>query len=110
MFKSSPSSVSHLDPGQLHRALMSDDVVLVDVREPDEHRAERIAGAVNLPLSAFDPKALPAAGGRTLVLHCAGGVRSVKALEICRRQGVDVRHHLAGGLNAWKAAGLPVVR
>lgn len=79
------------------------------MRERDEHRAERIEGTINMPLSQFDPTAL-AADGKPVVLHCQGGVRSAKALEACRRTGVDVRHHLQGGINAWKAAGLPTVR
>lgn len=104
------STAQHIDAGQLHDGLKRGDVVLVDVREPDEHRAERIEGAINLPLSCFDPKTLPAVRGQTIVLHCAGGVRSAKALDICRQRGVEIRGHLSGGINAWKAAGLPTVR
>jgi len=110
MSSPTPFAGRDLDPAQLQNALAADNVVLVDVREPAEFRAERIAGAVNRPLSAFDPKALPQAQGKTLVLQCAGGVRSARALDLCRRGGVEVRHHLAGGLSAWKTAGLPVVR
>ena len=104
------SAAPHLDAGQLHDGLKRGDIVLVDVREPREHQAERIEGAVNLPLSRFDPKALPAVQGQAVVLHCAGGVRSAKALDACRQHGVEVRGHLTGGINAWKAAGLPTVR
>lgn len=85
-------------------------MVLIDVREPDEHRSERIKGAIPMPLSNFDPKALPDAGDKTIVLHCAGGVRSAKAVALCRQHGVKVEHHLAGGLSAWKANGLPTQR
>lgn len=110
MSMSNPIAVHDLDARQLHNALKSGEIVLVDVREPDEHRAERIEGAMNLPLSRFDPATLPEVRERSIVLHCAGGVRSAKALDLCRRQGFEVRGHLAGGLNAWKAAGLPTVR
>jgi len=110
MFGISRSPVQNLDANQLHKALSASEVVLVDVRERDEHRSERIDGAVNMPLSQFDPAALPTAPGKIVVLHCQGGVRSAKALDACRRAGVDVRHHLQGGINAWKAAGLPTVR
>lgn len=110
MFGLSPSKFQNLDPDQLQAGLKRGDMVLVDVREPDEHRAERIAGAICQPLSCFDPAAMPCATGKTVVLHCAGGVRSAKALEACRRAGVPVTHHLAGGIAAWKARGLPTVR
>lgn len=110
MFGISPSPAHTFDADQLHTALKRSDLLLVDVRERDEHGTERIDGAVNMPLSQFDPHALPVAAGKTVVLHCQGGVRSAKALDACRRAGVDVRHHLQGGINAWKAAGLPTVR
>ncbi len=110
MFGISRSPAQNLDASQLHKALKASEVVLVDVRERDEHRAERIEGATNMPLSQFDPAALPVVSGKTVVLHCAGGVRSARAIEACQRAGVDVRHHLQGGINAWKAAGLPTVR
>ena len=85
------------------------DPLLIDVREPDEFAAERIDGALNLPLSAFDPSALPDAGGRTIVLQCAGGKRSAMALDRCRKAQESIDTHLAGGIAAWKAAGLPTV-
>jgi rhodanese-related sulfurtransferase len=100
----------NLDPDQLQAGLKRGDMVLVDVREPDEHKAERIAGALSQPLSRFDPAALTAYPGKTVVLHCAGGVRSAKGLDTCHRAGVSVTHHLAGGITAWKACGLPTIR
>jgi rhodanese-related sulfurtransferase len=98
-----------LTPRQLKAALDAKDILLVDVREADEFAAERILGAVNMPLSSFNPAALPDAGGRTLVLQCAGGKRSAMAVDQCRLAGQAIDTHLAGGLAAWKAAGLPTV-
>jgi len=77
-------------------------VVLVDVREPAEFAAERIAGAINHPLSRFDPALLPA--GR-VILHCGVGKRSAMAMARCDAAVT----HMAGGLAAWKAAGLPTL-
>ena len=82
---------------------------MIDVRETHEFEGEHIAGALNFPLSSFDPAALPEADDRYIVLSCAGGVRSVRAAEACHAQGLDIEHHLAGGLNAWKAVGFPTV-
>lgn len=90
---------------ELQEALAARRVVLIDVREPGEHAAARIEGSINLPLSAFDPAALPEG---ELVLHCAGGKRSRLAAEQCARAGIRVSGHLAGGLAAWQAARLPV--
>jgi rhodanese-related sulfurtransferase len=98
-----------LSPQQVKAALAAHEILLIDVREPAEFAAERIDGALNAPLSTFDPGALPDAGGRTIVLQCAGGKRSATAVEHCQRAGRAIETHLAGGLMAWKAAGLPTV-
>jgi len=100
----------NLRPDEVKQALDAGKIVLIDVREPHEFAAERIAGAENYPLSCFDPSTLPDPGDREIVLSCAGGVRSLKAMDQCLMAGLEVRHHLAGGLNAWKAAGLPTER
>ncbi len=98
-----------LTPQQVKAALDAREILLIDVREPAEFAAEKIAGAVNVPLSTFDPAALPDAGGKTIVLQCAGGKRSALAVEQCRKADQAIDTHLAGGLAAWKAAGLPTV-
>jgi rhodanese-related sulfurtransferase len=98
-----------LRPEQIRAALDAHEILLVDVREPHEFAAERIHGAVNAPLSTFDPHRLPDAGGRTVVLQCGSGKRSATAIDQCRKAGRAVDAHLAGGIVAWKAAGLPTV-
>jgi rhodanese-related sulfurtransferase len=98
-----------LTPRQVKTALDAHEILLIDVREPAEFAAEKIAGATNVPLSTFNPAALPDAGGKTIVLQCAGGKRSAMAVDLCRKAGLAVETHLAGGLMAWKAAGLPTV-
>jgi rhodanese-related sulfurtransferase len=86
------------------------EIVLVDVRELNEHNAERIKGAVSVPLSRLETAKLPDADGKRIVMHCAGGVRSARAVTVCRKRGLTVDHHLAGGIAAWKAHGLPTIR
>lgn len=98
-----------LTPKQVKAALDARQILLIDVREPAEFAAERIDGALNLPLSTFNPSALPDAAGKTIVLQCAGGKRSAMAVDQCRKADQAIETHLAGGLAAWKAAGLPTV-
>jgi rhodanese-related sulfurtransferase len=98
-----------LTPAQVKAAFDAQEILLIDVREPAEFAEERIAGAKNIPLSSFDPTALPDAGGKTIVLQCAGGKRSAMAVGKCRQANQAIETHLAGGLMAWKAAGLPTV-
>jgi rhodanese-related sulfurtransferase len=100
---------SDLTPQQVKAALDADQILLIDVREPAEFTAEKIAGAVNVPLSVFSPAALPDAHGKTIVLQCAGGKRSAMAIDKCRMANLAIETQLAGGLAAWKVAGLPTV-
>jgi rhodanese-related sulfurtransferase len=93
-----------LEPAEVNAGMAQGKLVLVDVREPNETAAERIPGAVLMPLSQFDPAALPKG---EVVLTCLGGKRSALALARCREAGVPVKTHMRGGLTAWKAAGLP---
>jgi rhodanese-related sulfurtransferase len=101
-------SVRDLMPEEVAEGLAADNILLIDVREPNETARERIHGAVLSPLSHFDPVDLPDPKGRTVVFTCASGVRSMKAVEIVQAAGLSFDAHLAGGITAWKAAGLPV--
>lgn len=101
------AKMENLAPADVARLLADDAILLIDVREPGEYAVECIDGAMLCPLSSFDPDALPDPGARKLVFHCAGGVRSAKAMAACAKAGVDFAGHLAGGINAWKQAGLP---
>jgi rhodanese-related sulfurtransferase len=104
--------MTHLQevPAQTIKQQLHDrEIVLIDVREPAEHAAERIPGALSFPLSTFDPAALPQHDGHEIVFHCAGGKRSAAAVARCLEQGLPYARHMTGGLQAWKAAGLPTV-
>ncbi|MCP2679789.1 rhodanese-like domain-containing protein [Maricaulaceae bacterium NA33B04] len=94
-------------PQQTAEALDAGEIILVDVREAGEYHEARIPGALLLPLSTFDPAALPVGQGRKVVLHCKAGGRSAKAIEACQAAGVDVDTHMMGGIGEWIAAGLP---
>jgi rhodanese-related sulfurtransferase len=84
--------------------------VLLDVREPHEWRAGHAPGAVHLPLGA------PAAGaglptearGRPVVVICRSGNRSRRSAALLKERGVEAVD-VIGGMQAWAAAGLPVV-
>jgi rhodanese-related sulfurtransferase len=102
--------VENWTPEQTAEALEAGEITLVDVREPGEYENERIPGALLMALSSFEPGALPTGQGRRVVLHCAAGGRSAQALEACRVANVDVTTHIAGGIGAWKQAGLAYLR
>ena len=68
---------------------------------------ERYPEAFLLPLSMFDPHAIPDPAGRAVVFACRSGNRSVTASLAAQAAGLPYDAHLAGGIKAWKAAGLP---
>lgn len=103
------SGVLHeLDASEAHALLQSRQAVLVDVREPAEFGAERIPGALLFPLSGFDPRSLPVDRSRRIIFQCGTGRRSAQAAQRLLDAGSGEAWHLAGGLKAWKAAGLPL--
>lgn len=98
-----------LSPQELQAELDAGRVLLVDVREPSEYEAERIPGALLFPLSTFDATRLPPDGDRRIVFQCGSGKRSAAAAGQRLAAGAPRTAHLAGGIGAWKAAGLPVI-
>src|ERR1700733_285788 len=96
-----------LTPQEGARGLQEGRIILVDVREPNETALERIPGSVLVPLSTFDPADIPEPGGREVVFSCRSGRRSVTASLAAQEQGFAYGSHLAGGILAWKSAGLP---
>lgn len=101
---------AEIDPRQLAKMIDAGQALVVDVREPNEFADGHVPGAINLPLSVFDPAAVPHPGTRTVVLNCLGGKRSGMALDQCATAKAAIDTHLAGGFKAWADAGLPVER
>lgn len=103
-----PPVIVGLSREEVKRGLAEGGMLLVDVREPHEFEAGHIPGSVSMPLSAFDPDALAAEGEKRVVLSCAAGIRSARALEFLQANGIDLREHYAGGFKDWLGAGEPV--
>lgn len=102
-------TIENLNPQDVARWLAERAIVLIDVREPSEYAVERIHGALLYPLSTFDPRALPDSGDRKVVFHCGSGMRSANAVAACGAAGLPFNSHMKGGIQAWKAAGLPTI-
>ena len=98
-------TIVDLDRDAVKRGLADGSILLVDVREPHEFASGHIPGSVSMPLSTFDPHAIPQEAGKRVVFSCAAGVRSVRAIEIAQAYGHDVREHYKGGFKEWAMAG-----
>ena len=98
-------------------AAKSDDVVIVDIRDPREiDRDGRIPGAfactrgmLEFWIDPASPYAKPIFGeDRKFVFHCAGGLRSALAAKTAQDMGLKPVAHIGGGFAAWRDAGGPV--
>jgi len=103
-------AVEDLSVENVKAGMDAGEILLVDVREPDELALERIPGAVYMPLKSFDPAALPDPAGRRLVFSCRSGNRSITASLLAQQAGLPYDAHMAGGIKAWKAAGFETER
>ena len=99
--------VHDLTPEDVSKGMAEGRYLLVDVREPNEVAVEAYPGGVVVPLSGFEPKDIPDPGGKQVVFACRSGKRSVTASLAAQAAGLAYDKHLAGGMLAWKAAGLP---
>lgn len=102
-----PPTVRDLAPEEVAHGIRDGKMLLVDVREPNETLVEAYPDAVLVPLSSFDPTAIPDPAGKQVVFACRSGKRSVTASLAAQERGYRYDAHLAGGIIAWKAAGLP---
>ncbi len=99
--------VQNLTPEEVVRGLAEGRMLLIDVRELNETSVESYPDAVIVPLSVFDPSAIPDPQGKQVVFACRSGRRSITASVAAQDAGYPYKSHLAGGIIAWKAAGLP---
>lgn len=84
--------------------------VILDVRTPKEFEAGHLIGAVNIDVNS--PDFADRVGGldksKTYLVHCASGVRSVKACDKLSKLDFQKLYNLTGGYRAWVKAGQPV--
>jgi rhodanese-related sulfurtransferase len=82
---------------------------LVDVREPVEHAEDHIDGAKLIPLGQLEKRVAEIDRKAPVVVMCRSGKRGSEALKKLKGLGFNDVRNLAGGILAWKAAGLPLV-
>ncbi len=99
--------VPEIDAAEAHTLVERGGALLLDVREDDEWGAGHAPRATHTVLSQLDPAAVSTA--LPVVAICRSGKRSGLAAQALAAAGHDV-HNLTGGMQAWSAAGLPVVR
>ena len=106
------TSYEHVDAQTFADRIAERDVVLLDVRTPEEYAAGHLRGAVNLPLGAddFADRVADLDDDATYAVYCRSGVRSQQAMEAMRGAGIEAVYDLDGGITAWTESGRPTVR
>jgi rhodanese-related sulfurtransferase len=105
-------AIPTIDAAEAERRLREDPAgpLLVDVREANEFEAVRAPGAVLVPMSAFAARAGELPPDRPLMVVCHLGGRSAAAAGFLIRSGRTDVVNVAGGMDAWERAGLPIRR
>ncbi len=93
----------------LSEALVEDAPFIVDVRQPEEFAGGHIEGAINIPLRELGQALGELPADDAIVLVCGSGHRSTIGMAALQVAGFGDVKSLAGGMNAWTAAELPVV-
>lgn len=96
-----------IDPKSLKRRLDEGSAILIDIREPSEFAREHILGARLVPLSTVDRHDFDREHGKAVVFHCRSGNRTAANAGRLLAGDFAEAYALEGGLEAWKAAGLP---
>lgn len=107
-----PPAIPSIDVVEAERRLREDEdrPVLLDVREPDEFSAVRVAGALLVPTSVFMTRVADVPADRPVMVMCHIGGRSAAVAGYLIRAGRNDVVNVAGGMDAWERAELPVRR
>ena len=104
------ASIKEINPDEVKAKL--NEFCFVDVRNPDEWSGNlgHIKDSIKIPLSELGGRFSEIPKDRSLVMVCRSGARSGRATEFLQEQGFNNVMNLRGGMMAWNALGLPVVK
>jgi len=95
-------AVRPIEPAELKRRLEAgEELVLLDVREPDEVAICRIEGSRNVPVSEITARLAELDPDRPTVCICHHGIRSANVAAALERLEFDELYNLAGGIDRW---------
>jgi rhodanese-related sulfurtransferase len=84
-------------PGSAER----EDVLLLDVREPEELEVAKLAEAVHIPMRQVSERLAELPRDKTVVAVCHSGARSARVAEFLMAHGFEKVFNLRGGIDAW---------
>lgn len=118
LVKHAKSEIENLTPLEANEEIKKGDVVLIDVREPEELQQGYIQGAINAPrgmIEFYADATLPYhkpefRKDKRLIFYCASGGRSALTVQTLEDMGYTNIAHIDGGFKAWQAAQLPITK
>lgn len=92
--------------------MMNDGAFILDVRSIDEFRSGHLTGAKNISVADLPTKldSLEAHKEGPTIVYCESGMRSARACSLLRKAGFKQLYNLSGGISAWRAANMPIVK
>ncbi|MFV0461785.1 MAG: rhodanese-like domain-containing protein [Nostocoides sp.] len=97
------------NPPQIEANDLSDDAVILDVRDQDQWDAGHAPGAIHIPIAQLPARLAELPGTtRPLPVTCGGGTKGKHASALLIDAGIDAVE-LRGGMRSWKATGRPLV-
>jgi rhodanese-related sulfurtransferase len=101
---------SGVSPQEAVQLINKEKAVVVDVCSVAEFEAGHVAGAKHVPLGDLEAKLAGVAKNKALpvVMVCASGMRSSRAVGVAKKLGYEKAYSLTGGMGAWRGASLPV--
>lgn len=107
-------SIKECQIGAAPAVLATPNTLLLDVREPDEYRQGHIAGAINIPRGMLEFRISNEPGlqqlDRPIVIYCKTSGRAALSAVALQQMGFTQVISLAGGFDAWLAAGNPITQ
>ena len=105
-----PDGYNNVAPATINDQMKATRATLIDVREASEFATGYIEGIVNVPVrTLIKSDKLPADKSSLIIITCASGHRGMMSIAALQLLGYTNVKNIAGGVNAWKAANLPVV-
>ncbi len=111
-FKKSAGGVPNLGTAQAINLINRNQALVLDVRSDAEFASGHIVDAKHIPLDNLASRLSELAKykDKPILVNCQRGMRSAKACDILRKAEFKQVHNLQGGLDAWLAAKLPIIK
>lgn len=102
-------AINSVDAATVKKWLDNNEAIVIDVREPDEHKECNIPDATLIPLADISANKLPLCPGKKIVIHCKLGGRSEQACQKLLENDPELElYSLKGGIVSWTELGYPV--